>query len=126
MPVKPRLQTHEPIAVCPEDECPEFDGHARQVLAAVAPTVAEYVLAPQSVHAAEPVAVLYLPAAHAVHASLVQDAPPSGPVYPMLHLQDVIPTCPVNECAEFCTQPAQLHCPLPDPYVFTGQSTHVF
>lgn len=32
----------------------------------------------QSVHAAEPVAVLYLPAAHAEHM-------PSGPVYPALH-----------------------------------------
>jgi hypothetical protein len=37
------------------------------VVATVAPTVVEYVPAPQSVHAAEPVAILYFPAAHAVH-----------------------------------------------------------
>ena len=35
--------------------------------------------APQSVHAALPVAVLYFPATHAAH------GPPSGPVYPASH-----------------------------------------
>jgi hypothetical protein len=43
---------------------------------AVAPDAVEYVLAPQSVHAAEPVAVLYFPAAHVLH------VPPSGSVEP--------------------------------------------
>jgi len=54
----------------------ELLGHARHAAAAVAPTVAEYVPAPQSVHAALPVTVLYLPVTQAVHEPL------SGPVYP--------------------------------------------
>jgi hypothetical protein len=77
-PVYPRLQRHEPIAVSPEDVCPEFDGQSRQVLAAVAPTVAEYLLAAQSVHASLPAADLYLPATHKVH-------DPNCPVEPAVH-----------------------------------------
>jgi len=49
-------------------------GHARQVVAAVAPTVVEYVPVPQLVHTAVPVMILYFPAAQAVH------TPPLGPV----------------------------------------------
>ena len=44
--------------------------------AVVAATVVEYLPAPQSVHAAEPVAVLYFPAAHETHDCA------SGPVEP--------------------------------------------
>ena len=47
--------------------CPEFSGHAVQVLATVATTAAEYVLEAQSVHTAGPVDVLYFPATQAVH-----------------------------------------------------------
>ena len=47
--------------------------------AAVAPVAAEYVSAPQSVHAALPAAGLYFPAAHAAH------GPPFGPVEPAAH-----------------------------------------
>jgi hypothetical protein len=50
-----------------------------QVLAAEAPVVTRYVPAPQSVHATEPTASLYFPAAHA------SQPPPSGPVYPAWH-----------------------------------------
>jgi hypothetical protein len=59
-------------------EAPELAGHATQVSAAVAPTVVEYVPAPQLVHAAEPLASLYVPVAHG--AQLLT----SGPVYPAL------------------------------------------
>ena len=52
----------------------ELVGHPRQVVATVAPTVAEYVLAVQSVHAAVPVVILYFPTTQAVQ------TPPFGPV----------------------------------------------
>ena len=58
-----------------------FEGHARQVDKALAPTTAEYVAVPQSVHAALPALVLYLPATHPEH------TPPSGPVNPALQVQ---------------------------------------
>ena len=58
-----------------------IEGHAEQVEPVVAPRVPEYVPAPQSLHAAEPVAVLYFPAKQAVHAT------PSGPEYPVLQTQ---------------------------------------
>ncbi len=59
-------------------------GHARQVVAIVAPAVEEYVLAPQSVHKTDPVVVLYLPATQEVH------GPPLGPVYPVLQTHPMI------------------------------------
>jgi hypothetical protein len=49
-------------------------GHARQLAASVAPSVAEYVATAQSVQIALPVTLLYFPATHTVH------VPPSGPV----------------------------------------------
>ncbi len=55
----------------------ELAGHARQLVATVAPVVVKYVPAAQSVHTALPVAILYLPATQAVHE-------PAGPVYPAL------------------------------------------
>ena len=51
----------------------ELDGQAMHVELPEAPTAVEYVPAPQSVQAADPVDALYLPATHAVH------VPPSGP-----------------------------------------------
>ena len=51
----------------------ELDGQAMHVELPEAPTAVEYVPAPQSVQAADPVDSLYLPATHAVHVS------PSGP-----------------------------------------------
>ena len=59
----------------------EFAGHARHVDAIVAPADVEYVPVKQSVHAALPLIVLYLPATQEVH------RPPSGPVKPALQTQ---------------------------------------
>jgi hypothetical protein len=69
-PEKPALQVQ---AASAEPEIGELElvGHPRHVVATVAPTVAENVPAAQSVHAAVPVAILYLPATQAVH-SFVQ------------------------------------------------------
>ena len=50
-----------------------------QLLAVEAPVVTRYMPVPQSVHATEPMASLYFPAAHA------EQFPPSGPVYPAWH-----------------------------------------
>jgi hypothetical protein len=54
--------------------------------------LARYLPAPQSVHATEPMASLYLPAAHAAH------VPPSAPVYPGWQLQLVRRTLPLGDC----------------------------
>ena len=75
-PVNPMLQVQEARAELAIGEL-EFAGHAIHVVATVAPTVVEYVPAPQSVQTALPVAILYLPATQAVHE-------PAGPVYPAL------------------------------------------
>ena len=51
-------------------------GQETHVVAFVAPVAVEYVPVPQSVHAALPLTILYLPATHAAH------GPPSGPLNP--------------------------------------------
>ena len=76
-PVNPTLQVQAMRVKLAIGEL-ELVGHVRQVVATVAPTVVEYVPAPQSVQTALPVAILYFPATHAVH------GPPLGPVYPAL------------------------------------------
>lgn len=58
-PEKPLKHWHELASVCVESACPEF--------------------ASQAVHAAEPLAALYVDAGHAVH------GPPSGPEKPRKH-----------------------------------------
>jgi hypothetical protein len=61
----------------------------------VAPTAAENLPGEHSVQAAEPFVSLKPPASHAVH------PPPSGPVYPFLHVQftsKMLPA-PENVCA---------------------------
>jgi len=58
-------------------------GHAIHK-SAVAPTVDEYLPPGQSLQSAEPMAVLNLPATHAVQVLPLPSAP-SGPVYPALH-----------------------------------------
>ena len=65
---------------------------SRHVAVVVAPVAAEYLPAPQSRHAAEPVLILYLPAPHAMH------APPSGPEKPATHTQSVAASLPVVDC----------------------------
>jgi hypothetical protein len=76
--VNPALQEHAAIAELDSAEC-EFAGHDKHTDNVFAPTVAEYVPTPQSVHAAPPLFVLYLPATQAVQ------TPPSGPVLPAAH-----------------------------------------
>ncbi len=49
---------------------------APQLLHKVAPVAVEYVPAPQTVHAADPVDAVYCPAKHAVHVEL-PEAPPA-------------------------------------------------
>ena len=68
-PVHPALQVQ---AALPAGEL-DPAGHVVHVEFAEAPTAVEYVPAPQSVHSAAPVKVLYLPGMHAGH------VPPSGP-----------------------------------------------
>jgi hypothetical protein len=75
----------------------EFEGQVEQVDEALAPTSAEYVAVPQSVHATLPGLVLYFPATH------VEQTPPFGPEDPALQVQIAL------DAAEF---------------EFTGQSTH--
>jgi hypothetical protein len=62
-----------------------------QVFSEKAPTAAEYVPVPQSVHTAAPVDVLYFPATHAVQ------VPPSDPVEPALQVQFVKAGLPADE-----------------------------
>jgi hypothetical protein len=65
-PVNPTLHVQAATAELEVGEL-ELVGHPRQVVATVAPTVAENIPAAQSVHAAVPVAILYLPAMQVVH-----------------------------------------------------------
>jgi hypothetical protein len=90
-PVCPRAQRQAETAVCPVADVTEFAGHAEQVEPAVAPRVTEYVPAPQSVHVALPMTVLYFPAAHAEH------VPPFGPEYPVLQTQLCTPVLAAGE-----------------------------
>ena len=84
------MQAHAPSAVLPGGEC-EFAGQLKQEPTAEAARVAEYVPAPQSEHAAEPIPFLYFPAAHSEHAS------PSAPVNPGSHRQLVGRLLPPTE-----------------------------
>jgi hypothetical protein len=94
--VNPALQVQS-NAVVLELGAFEFEGQVEHVDEALAPTAAEYVPVPQSVHAALPLLVLYLPATH------VEQTPPFGPEDPTLQVQVVL------DAAEF---------------EFTGQTTH--
>ncbi len=69
-PENPALHVQLVEAKLPTGEL-EFDGQAKHV--EFAPTAVEYVPAPQSMHRADPVDVLYFPATHAVQ------VPPSAP-----------------------------------------------
>jgi hypothetical protein len=60
-------------------------------LAFVAPDTPKYAPAGQLIHAEFPVTFLNFPA------SQVIQTPPSGPVYPMLHLQSLIPELNIGE-----------------------------
>jgi hypothetical protein len=86
--------------VLPGGEC-EFAGQLRQEPTVEAARVAEYVPAPQSVHAAEPMSFLYVPATHA------EQDPPSDPVNPRLQRQLVERMLPMAD-TEFDEQLAQV------------------
>ncbi len=89
-PVNPALQAQAAAAVLRLAES-ESPGHVTQVAAAVAPVEAEYVPAPQDVHPALPLAILYVPAIHDEH------TPPSGPVYPALQVQSATASLELGE-----------------------------
>lgn len=101
-PVNPTLQAQLVDDLHALHEAPELTGHAVQVVATVAPTAAEYVPAPQSVHATLPVVVLYFPGAHAVQAA------PSRPVNPMLHVQPSNELQPLHEAPELAGHTMQV------------------
>ena len=81
-PMNPALQTQLVCVVDPRTDC-EFAGQSLQVEDAVASTFSEYVLAAQSVHAAEPESALNFPAGQNTHVS------PFNPDAPGLQLQFV-------------------------------------
>ena len=113
-PVNPALQV-QAVTVVLELGAFAFVGHVRQVDEVLAPTATEYVAVPQSVHAALPALVLYLPATHAVQA-------PTGPVLPagQSNTHAVLPACE--------TPPAphgvQALAPVVPEYVPAEQSVH--
>jgi hypothetical protein len=82
----------------------ELTGHVRQVTANVAAVLVEYVPAAQSVHAALPILILYLPATQA------EQTPPFGPVNPALQVQSPAAELALNEI-EFEGQ--SVHATLP-------------
>jgi hypothetical protein len=115
----PTLQVQLVDVVLPAGEL-EFAGHARQVSTDVAPVVVEYVPAPQLLHAAEPLASLYVPVAHAEHVS------PSGPVKPTLHVQSATAELELGELepAGHVTQVVAIVAAVVVEYVPAPQSAH--
>jgi hypothetical protein len=99
----------------------EFERHATQAAAAVAPTVGEYVPAPQSMHAALPVLDLYVPATHAEH------VPPFTPVNPELQVQAALLELETGafEFKAHAKQVDETLAPTSAEYVDTPQSVHV-
>ena len=96
-PEKPWKHWHALASVCAESACPEF--------------------ASQAVHAAEPLAALYVDAGHAVH------GPPSAPVYPAAHLQSVERLLPLEDC-EFAGHAVQLAAPVLALYLPATHASH--
>ena len=125
-PVKPTLHVQLPAAELAFGEL-EFAGHARHVVATVAPVLAEYVPAAQSTHAALPALVLYFPATHATQ------GPPSGPVNPGLQavdthalifelpLGEVVPAGHVRHCDD--NDVKYLMMTTPEPPFFPEEAT---
>jgi len=99
------------------EDC-EYEGHRTHVLSATAPVGAENLPAPQSLHVAVPVTVLYVPPTHATH------VPPLDPVYPRLHTQLLCAVDPATDC-EFTRHAEQEALPMSDLYVFTAHAEHV-
>ena len=118
-PVDPALHVQATTAVLGLGEL-ELPGHATQADSTVAPAVAEYFAAAQSVHTALPVAILYLPATHDVH------VPPSGPVKPTLHVQAVTAELGLGELELLghVTQVDSSVAPAVAKYFAAAQSVH--
>jgi hypothetical protein len=100
-PVNPTLHVQAVEAVLGPGEL-ELPGHDKQADSTVAPWVPKYFAAAQSVHAALPVLILYLPAAHGEHAL------PSGPVDPALQVQPAAAEQPVHDAPELAGQAAHI------------------
>ena len=81
--MKPALRTQAVETELPTSEF-EFVEHATHVDSSSAPTDAEYVPIPQSMHSSVPAVVLYFPGTQSKH------SPPFGPVDPALHVQSRI------------------------------------
>jgi hypothetical protein len=79
-PVDPALQVHADKTELANGDS-ECVGHVKHVTTFVAPTTAEYVPIPHSVHVSDPASALYFPATHS------EQAPPLGPEEPALHVQ---------------------------------------
>ena len=110
---------HEEAAVVSEYEPSRQSVH---IHCAVAPTAAEYLPTPQSVHAAVPVSALYFPCAQVMH------VPPFAPVDPMLHTQSAITVLPKKKCPESDGQAAHVIssvAPTAAEYLLTAHSVQV-
>ena len=135
--MNPTLHVHAVRAVLAMCEL-ELVGHVIHVVEIVVPTVVEYVPAVQSLHAALSVVILYFPEAQAVHMSS------SGPVNPMLQVQEAPTVHPLHEApelvghathvvatvapavSEYVSAPQLVHTPAPDTpeYVQAMQFVH--
>lgn len=89
-PTVPALQTHEVRSGAADDELDE-EGQTVHT-SDTAACVGEYLPAGHSVHAADPIVVLYFPAAQPEHVL------PSGLVYPILQTQASATLLPCGDC----------------------------
>jgi hypothetical protein len=118
-PVNPALQVQAARVVLGLGEL-ELLGHATHVPSTVACELVEYFPAPQSVHAALPVLILYLPATQALQ------GPPSGPVNPALQVQAarvVLGLGELESLGHATHVPSTVACEL-DEYFPAPQSVH--
>ncbi len=101
------------------DDASEDVVQAVHVDSANAPLAVEYLPAPQSVHVAGPVPILYLPATHAVQ------VPPFGPENPTLQMQPAKAEVPAGEF-EFSGQVmlVSVAAPVPTRYLPAAESVH--
>lgn len=118
LPVKPTLQTQLVDAADAFADC-ELFAQARHMLTVVAPTTAEYVFTPQSMHVEAPRVPEYLPAEHRAHTAL-----PTASAYdPAAHAAHAAPSAPAYPGAQ--RQAAGAVCPVPTVAVFGGHAVHV-
>jgi hypothetical protein len=101
-PEYPALHAHAVTVLLPAADA-VFKAHVKQTPAEDAFNVAEYVFRPQSVHAAEPVTVLYFPATHPKHGTPFRPAFRAEGVYPARHVQLVRVPLPAGD-DEYCGQ----------------------